>query len=351
MCANASWSRSLSHGSPFVLSLSLHRLVHPLSPRGKLVHLGIEGLQTTRRMVQAAVAASSPDATIVLREEIYRVALRSTQAEQLRTTAANLPSYCQWNEAEELRPYTGDNTDACWGGARLHGGCQVLHVPSYLQGLWKACRQMARDKGVSLEWEICSNVPARIQLDQERNVGWDAVVLAAGAGMLEERVGLVDRDDLPIELVRGQSVELSYAEATQSSVALLSGKYISPLPGRGRVLVGATHEFKPQALAAERVVADLREATEPLWPELWQKGHVERLTVGTRVQSQRGRFGRQPIIGRLSNWPHHENAWIFTGLSSRGLLYHGVFGALLVDQMLGLEGTVALEAKELDWWR
>ena len=81
--------------------------------------------------------------------------------------------------------------------------------------------------------------------------------------------------------------------------AFLSGKYISPLPVNGT---------------------------------------VDRLTTGVRLQSNRGRFGKMPIVGRYEHTAEtairHENCWIFTGLSSRGLIYHGLFGRWLAESVL-----------------
>ena len=50
-----------------------------------------------------------------------------------------------------------------------------------------------------------------------------------------------------------------------------------------------------------------------------------------------------------------DNVYIFTGLSSRGLLYHGLYGDLLTNVILGNENEnetlVGQEKYNLDWWR
>jgi glycine/D-amino acid oxidase-like deaminating enzyme len=59
-------------------------------------------------------------------------------------------------------------------------------------------------------------------------------------------------------------------------------------------------------------------------------------------------MGRMPIIGRFHT-PIHADSWIFTGLSSRGLLYHGVFGEILTSMILGIDDK-EFEHPDLDWW-
>ena len=77
---------------------------------------------------------------------------------------------------------------------------------------------------------------------------------------------------------------------------------------------------------------------------------------GIRVQSHRGNYGRVPMVGRL---PHCSNVWIFTGLSSRGLLHHALYARHLVDGILastdpnpslGTRDEAEATPSDLDWW-
>lgn len=316
--------------------------------------------------VQATAAGAQEHSTadnsrVILCDEIMRLALNEKQVAQLTQTAEQLPELCQWMDASELQQqrYTTKSGGGCTsvlGGLRLAGsGCMVLHVPSYLKGLWIACEKMASEMGMSATW----NTTCQDEDDLLRSIDWksyDAVILAAGAGLIQEDI-LGPGGDLPVQLVRGQSVELRQNcddddddddhtnQNPPLQSALLAGKYVSPLPGSG-ILVGATHEFKKEAMSFDEVVATLQEATSSFYP--WKIISVERVTEGFRVQSQRGKYGRQPIVGRYT-WPHHENTYIFTGLSSRGLLHHGYYGSALVDVMMGRPSSLADE--QFDWWR
>lgn len=130
----------------------------------------------------------------------------------------------------------------------------------------------------------------------------------------------------------------------KQSEAVLCGKYISPVLQDDKMLVGATHEFREEALTDEEVYDDLKSRSYSLSPALWDSSTLDRVTVGYRVQSQRNALGRIPIIGKLT-----DTNWIFSGLSSRGLLYHGIYGEKLADMIL--HGDVEEEDSHLNWWR
>ena len=115
------------------------------------------------------------------------------------------------------------------------------------------------------------------------------------------------------------------------------------------LLLGATHEFKDRPLDAKEVEDALKERSYEFTANVWDCGTVDKITSGYRVQSQRSPYGRMPIIGSI-DLSLHSNAWIFTGLSGRGLLYHGVFGDYLTNMILKLENKQE-ETSDLDWWR
>ena len=63
-----------------------------------------------------------------------------------------------------------------------------------------------------------------------------------------------------------------------------------------------------------------------------------------------------PMIGRYicagNGGIQHHNSWMFTGLSSRGLIYHGLFGRWLANAVLqGDEEVLREEFNDFDWWK
>lgn len=326
---------------PFCFYIN-RRLLHPFSPRGKLVYLGLEGLQSTNTLIKAAL---KHEPSLLLRPHLYRAAQTPTHIENLKLTSEKFPEFATWLSAEELKSQVGEGD---WlGGIKLENGCQVIHVPTYLKGLWKECQELSKQ---TVEW-----VPRSISksdwdgcLDQ-----FDAVVLAAGSGLWTAENSALG-NEFPVELVRGQSVEMRIDPSlSHPNEAVLCGKYIVPRPGEDKMLIGATHEYKEMPWDKEEVTTDLRNRSEGLAPVVWDKGMVEGVTCGIRVQSRRGPKGRMPIVGLWKDGKaSHPNVWLFTGLSSRGLIYHGLFGDILSDAILkGDDQALLTSYPETAWWK
>ena len=301
------------------------------------MHGGREGVAATNRLVQEALKYK-PEC--VLKDKLYRVALNEKHVGQLQQTAEMLPEYCTWVSAEEMRDISG--SQFALGGLRLSNGCSVIHVPSYLEGLWMACRELSKTNGCMAQWTIIDT------FSQEQIQDFDAVILSAGAGLFHD--SLLGKTEFPVDLIRGQSIEINVQDKHTVKEALLCGKYISPLPQHNRLLIGATHEYKAKPLSKKELVEDLKERSYEVAPNVWDDGTVDKITSGYRVQSRRGAFGRAPIIGKMET-DIHTNVWIFTGLSSRGLLYHGLYGDLLTNDILGKHNESFWEDWKLDWWR
>jgi hypothetical protein len=60
---------------------------------------------------------------------------------------------------------------------------------------------------------------------------------------------------------------------------------VSPLPEKDRVLIGATHEFKKDPLTENEVEVELRERSYEFASSIWDKGSIDDITIGYRVQS------------------------------------------------------------------
>lgn len=312
-------------------------LLHPLSPKGKLVYSGLEGLAATNRLIDAACKVGGRDC--ILESEIYRVATNEDQVSILKDTANSLPSIAEWRSRQDLESYNFPKD--VLGALRLHSGCMVVHMPSYLGGLWEAIQTIGRGPKT---WICLESQPMDDSNDWHNLLSkFDTVVLSAGAGLFQDSIVT---QKLPIQLVRGQSIEMKHSR--NSNHAVLGGKYVSPLPDRDRVLIGATHEFSDIPLDPEQVIAELRQRTTSFASEIWENGTIDKLTCGYRVQSNRGRNGRMPIVGKVEI-SFHRNAWIYTGLSSRGLLYHGIFGEILASKILQTEYKD--DGVNLNWWK
>lgn len=328
-------------------------LLHPLSPKGKLAYRGIEGLVSANKLVQAA---SKFEDNAVLRHKIYRIAKDEAQAVRFQKTAVELPELATWIEPDYSTIGEGVDKDD-WegqyfsseknvtGALRLSGGCKVLHMRSYLKGLWSYCESIGSG---TKKW-ITYNDIDKINCNEwkERLAVYDCVVFAAGSGLFQS--SLLNQNDFPITLVRGQSIEMTMKNKIAWN-AILCGKYVSPLPESGRVIIGATHEFKNEPLTPDEVKIELKERSYHFASGPWDDGTIDNVTSGDRVQSNRGPYGRLPIIGKLNSSLHH-NSWVFTGLSGRGILYHGIYGDLLSNLILGETIQNSDHLEKINWWR
>jgi len=332
-------------------------LLHPLSPKGKLAYKGFEGLASANKLIQAA---SQFENNVVLRKKIYRIAMTEANVVQYQKTAGELPELATWIEPGSTTSTGSDDDKEDWegkyfsseknvlGALRLSGNCKVLHMKSYLKGLWSYCQSTGTGNKKWITHDDDDSTSIDSSKWKERLAEFDCVVWCAGSGLFQS--SFMDQDDFPITLVRGQSIEMTMNDDAARN-AVLCGKYVSPMLGNDRVLIGATHEYKEEPLKPSEVEAELKERSYDFASEIWDNGTVEKVTSGYRVQSNRGHLGRLPIVGKLNNHYHHHNSWIFTGLSGRGILYHGIYGDLLSNLILGKINEDSDHLKNMDWWR
>ena len=333
-----------------------------------MVHWGLEGLAGTDRLIKLA------GKDCVLASKLYRLALTERNVQDLSQTAQELPDLCYWMDNEEIKnSIPGSNADNqnILGGLCLQGGCQAIHVPTYLQGLWRHCQEHYGDR---VEWKILSdNNKVNHELQQQQQQYADSItVYCAGAALWQDGL-LEDAASLPAQLVRGQSLEMTLPDTDDTGpiVPVLFGKYVSPIPDSNnkRVLLGATYEYKEELFTPQGVVDYLRDQSMEAVPYLWRHvdsdeandetsdsnmslseasvGTIDRITSGMRVQTNRTRLGRQPLVGKLN-----DSSWIFTGLSSRGLLHHSVYGDILAEYMLRDDEEAMMQAyPHMRWWK
>ena len=216
-------------------------LLHPLSPQGKLAYKGFEGLAAANQLVQAA---SQFEDNVVLRNKIYRIAMTEAQAFKFQKTAVELPDLATWMEPGSTIS-TGDGKED-WegkyfssennvlGALRLSGDCKVLHMPSYLRGLWSYCQSIGTGKKKWITHDDVNIIDSNEW--KERLADFDCVVFAAGSGLFQS--SLMDQNEFPMSLVRGQSIEMTLNDDQVAWNAILCGKYVSPLLESNRVLIG-----------------------------------------------------------------------------------------------------------------
>lgn len=220
----------------------------------------------------------------------------------------------------------------------VNQGAVVVDVPAYLRGL--AC--MLSSEGVEF-------VSAAADFhDTVSDSRYDATIIASGAATpMKAFVG--DLEGGPrVHFVRGQSVLFQpvpdNAVPQAVATAKVFGHYVLPQRGQG-ALVGSTREWEesppaPWFRAEVEVLAELKEKSLPHASDLWDSSSytVEKILRGTRVQVDRTDTGRLPIVAKLNGAGGRGNRYLFSGLGSRGLLYHVVYGRDVAEMVVrGLE--------------
>lgn len=358
-------------------------LLHPYTPRGKVLWRGLAAFNDALQLIEAAEAAAGPDAPrFAWRRGLLRPARSAKQARDFAkfipqdeeaaaaSCAACVPSFQRLQElVAGLDPGTllpdGDAAAAEAAGATglLTAGGVVLAPHEYLAAAWRACEAAAAGGGEAALRRRA--VPSLAELDAAEGP-YDAIIVAAGATVdtIAESAGR-----LPLDLCQGYSLEMQpaagQAEAAgypDAAPGLLGSPYISP-QGSSRAIVGATqqHGASPAAAAAalgpaglcERggeewaaAAAALLPPAARLWPPLGGGGwEVAAVRSGFRAIPQRTSAGAIPYAGRLEE---RRNWWVIGGLGARGLVYHAWLGRLVAAAATG-GGEAGLPPELLRW--
>ena len=201
-------------------------LLHPFSPRGKIVYKGEEALQIANELIYKASCHDDDgkERKTILRNIIYRPIYKSSDMIKFQKTVDTYPEYMSWlskNEEEFINNNNSNKEEALpLACVKYMNGCKVIHVPTYLQGLWKECLSICNNNEYSsVKWkkeEISSS------LLQDISNKYDIVILTAGAGLFQNNQLLLnsspkpkeddhkEENSYPIALVRGQALEMQY---------------------------------------------------------------------------------------------------------------------------------------------
>lgn len=189
------------------------------------------------------------------------------------------------------------------GGVLITSGMTV-YFGAYIFGLFTSMQGLVFEKRA---------------FKKEDEGDFDAVVWATGAGVMQfEGV-------LPVQLVKGQALIMKHPSQVWERSVIGIG-HLSPLPD-GLVQIGSTYEHHFADLNPDPDVAMkyLKPRVETFLPPL-SEFELIRVVAGGRV-AQKGSY--LPITKQLD-----AKNWVYTGLGSRGLLYHAYCGRHLANLIL-----------------
>ncbi len=196
------------------------------------------------------------------------------------------------------------NKDALWKEISLGGNkVEGLWIPQgitvfsrrYLEGLWLACEK----KGAIFVKERFSG-------------DFDRVVLSVGSEIHQ----FEECKDLKTRTAIGQSLVCRWDQPLPFSVS--SQGYIAVTEDTQFCQVGSTYEHTAEPSPQKAI--ELLDKVSAFYPHALDFS-LKEIRSGKRIAP---REGHKPIVAQVA-----PKTWVFTGLGSRGLLYHALLGKAL----------------------
>ncbi len=258
-------------------------LLHPFAGRRALLSWEAEtGMQATNHLLD--ISSSALGREVCERTGIFRPAISDQQRRDFSLRA-------EWKESSAYGP-----------GLWIPGGITV-YSRLYLEGLWKAC------VGAKFIQHSISNLA---ELDS-----FDKIVLTLGSASLQFA------PHLPLQITKGQTLLCRWKNPLPFSLA--SKGHISPTEDAAICQIGSTYEHDFQNMLPSEKALELIDLAAKFYPPAKEFEIIE-IRAGARISRPKG---YRPIIDKLN-----DKTWIFTGLGSRGLLYHGFLGKKVADCLI-----------------
>ncbi len=266
---------------------------------------GREGYEETRKLLN--VASKALNQLTYAESGLLRPALSDSQQLDYRICADKYDDV-EWLSADQAQrkvPCLSYHS-ALWIKSAL-----TVYPELYTQGLGLASLQ----RGVTFEKK------AIVSLAEVDN--FDAIIIAAGPQTLH----FPELASLRLNFIKGQILEMAWpVQLTPLTMPVNSQTYIVMNRNNKSCIIGSTYErtFTSSAPNIEVAMTEILPKAVALIP-LLAEAEVLGCRAGIRVSSP----GHLPIIQQIS-----PRIWVFTGLGSKGLLYHALYAKKLVKAIL-----------------
>ncbi|XP_062010546.1 uncharacterized protein LOC133726922 isoform X1 [Rosa rugosa] len=324
-------------------------LLHPYSPKAKLLWRAAECWDEALRLLTVAEAALPPnsdDAPIVRRRGILRPALSMKNMMVLKDNAQNGLASCRIEAIDE-------------DGAQnlVPGICSPfntsfympeavnVHPQRYLEALFLACQTLVKElcaSGLGVKELHLHKDSIHKLLDLEGEYQAVIVCLGAKADLLPELSGR-----LPLRTCRGVVAHLQLpdnmgGEYPGFGPSILSDAWLA-VQGPRSLYMGSTWEWKSRNSSSNVSADEAAEALKDLLPKACGIYPVVKdwtfigARAGLRAMPPLTPHGSLPLLGCVNNIIGQNQTckyWLFGGLGSRGLLYHGWLGKLMAQAVL-----------------
>ncbi len=263
--------------------------------------------ETHRLMTEASRALDQP---LIVSKGILRPALTEDQIQNFQNSAQTYPDN-EWWEKERCESTVPGLTLPADGGCLFIKNGLTLDAQAYLQGLWQACALLG------------TQFHQQAMIRKSDLEPYDRVLIAMGP-MTKNFPPL---KGIPITPIKGQVIDLEWPSGVKSPpFSLISKKYLVMHPDGKRCTVGSTyeHEFDSPQPNLEKASEEIMPQIVDFFPAL-KEAKVIRCRAGFRASTS----SRLPIVGKIS-----DKTYFFTGLGSKGLLYHAWVGKRVARALL-----------------
>ncbi|KAL1218028.1 hypothetical protein V5N11_032874 [Cardamine amara subsp. amara] len=346
-------------------------LLHPYSPKGKLLWHGAECWRESLELLNVAeTAAASMEKKgkgdsnesfgnfMVRRRGILRPATNAKTLGLMSDNARNCLASCvvetvDKDGAQSLVP----NLCLPLNCAFYFPGAMNVNPKRYLQALFLACQNSAiaslGRKNITLVKKCIDDV---LQLEGE----YDAVVICLGS-KVDFLPGLTGK--LPLRTCRGVITHLKLHENARGSYpdsgpSILSDAWLA-VQGPRNLHMGSTWEWQSRnyssdvsAEEASRALDELLPKASVVYPDI-EKWEFAGARAGLRAMPPVTSHGSLPLLGCVNQLVGAVGGsckfWVFAGLGSRGLLYHAWLGKLMAKAVLSCKEEVI--PSELTSWK
>ncbi|KAG5181513.1 hypothetical protein JKP88DRAFT_321281 [Tribonema minus] len=319
-------------------------MLHPLTPRGKLIWGGKEGLAAAMDHIEAATralhsAALLPrDQTLITAQRIVRPIMDARAHDMYAKAAAANPQWLRWLTTEELCDAAPGTSPDALAGVEIAGAI-AIDSRLYLRGLWEACRQGGRRSATGASTSISTSTDAQTGASSEAGGRASPSGERHGTSQSQVEVDTAKRRSESSEGSRSHGAGAASAVAglrnggkgggarwvherlTQAAVgALVEGENA----GFDAVVLAVGFDARvPPPRAAAAAVAErtaLMQKVIEFYPAA-ANGDVLSVTAGVRVIRDRSKWGRIPLAGRV---PGERRQWALAALGARGLIHHAL---------------------------
>lgn len=265
---------------------------------------GREGYEATLRLLD--ISSKALNQPVYLRSGLLRPALSDSQQIDYKICAEKYDDVEWWTAEQVQKRVKGISSHpALWVKSAI-----TVYPDLYLKGLSIACQNI----GVHLAKKAVSTLA---DLND-----FDAIIVATGPKTLL----FPECASLKLHLIKGQILELAWPNNLDPlTMPINSQAYIVMNRDNKSCILGSTYErsFNSTEPDLTTAIQEILPKAAALIPVL-ANSTILSCRAGIRVSGP----DHLPLIQKIS-----PKVWVFTGLGSKGLLYHALYAKKLADQL------------------